>query len=1021
MNRRILLLVPFLLGTAFAQVSTFEQKQKQEGATQNLQGPVPAYISDAYRRHSTLPPMSFAPVPGGLNALQQPGGPALHATYDVVYEPRLGTPSWIRGPLPESSPTALAPEAMTEAAYRLLESLTPILPFQQIRQELTRVHTEVDARQIAHIRFDQQYKGVAVRNGQVFVHLYPNNTFVINGFMVPSRLAGAAQPTLDAAAAAQLALDEVAEHHPVQSFTAEQQAILQYEGPQTRLVWYAVPGQVREVKLAWEITTRPTFVHRWEYVLDAHTGEVLLSYDHTCSIGPTSASGTDLNGQARNIQVFQASGGYYLLDASRSMYSGPTNTLPSGGDGFIFTGDWKNNPPSNANYSDIVSANNTWTPLQVSAQHNAALSYLYFENTFSRNSINGNKGDVYSFVNVADDDGQGLDNAFWNGVAMFYGNGRQAFKPLAGSLDVAGHEMSHGVVQATANLEYQGESGALNESFADIFGVMIDRDDWLLGEDVVKTQFFPSGALRSMSDPHNGGSSLNDNGYQPRHMNEKYTGTQDNGGVHINSGIANFAFYKLATATTKAKAEQIYYRALTQYLTRSSQFVDARIAVIQAATDIHGANSAEVNAARTAFDQVGILGSTGGNYDPTVPTNPGQEFIVSTDVNTVDPRTLYLSSTTGTNYQGLSNTTHLRKMSITDNGELAYFVDGTNNIRALYTNPANPAEQQLTTDSFWDNVAITKKGDRIAAVSTEVDTALWIYDFTLQQWGKYTLYNPTYTQGINTGDVLYADAIVWDHTGEYVLYDAFNRITSLNGQDREYWDVGIIRVWNNGANYFGDGLVTKIFTNLDAGISVGNAAFSTNSPNVIAFDFINANTNEYAVLAANIETGDVGTIFTQSVLGVPAYSNKDDKLIFSALDQAGTEVVAVVSLAPSKIVPAAGAQATVLIPEAKWGVWIAKGQRVINLSNDKELTAQLTAYPNPVQDRLELEIDELPAGGGSLKVYDITGRVVHEESWPRHQAGSASWSLDTSRWPAGVYTLHVQTLEGRRTLSVMKN
>src|SRR5690349_22668502 len=101
--------------------------------------------------------------------------------------------------------------------------------------------------------------------------------------------------------------------------------------------------------------------------------------------------------------------------------------------------------------------------------------------------------------------------------------------------------MTHGVVQNTANLEYQGESGAINESMADIFGTMLDPGDWLIGEDVVKTSAFPSGALRSLQDPHNGGTSLADPGYQPRHKSEMYTGSEDNGGVHINSGLPNNA------------------------------------------------------------------------------------------------------------------------------------------------------------------------------------------------------------------------------------------------------------------------------------------------------------------------------------------------------------------------------------------------------------------------------------------------------------------------------------------------
>jgi bacillolysin len=149
-------------------------------------------------------------------------------------------------------------------------------------------------------------------------------------------------------------------------------------------------------------------------------------------------------------------------------------------------------------------------------------------------------------INVADEDGSSMGNAFWNGQAMFYGNGDGAFQPLARGLDVAGHEMTHGVVQSTANLDYEGESGALNESFADVFGSMIDRDDWKIGEDVVKTSAFPSGALRSLEDPHNGASTNNFNaGWQPRHYDERYKGTEDNGGVHINSGIPTGHFSNL--------------------------------------------------------------------------------------------------------------------------------------------------------------------------------------------------------------------------------------------------------------------------------------------------------------------------------------------------------------------------------------------------------------------------------------------------------------------------------------------
>jgi Zn-dependent metalloprotease len=108
----------------------------------------------------------------------------------------------------------------------------------------------------------------------------------------------------------------------------------------------------------------------------------------------------------------------------------------------------------------------------------------------------------------------------WNGRFMTYGDGDKAFKPLAGSLDVAAHEMTHGVVGNTVKLEYKYESGALDESLADVFAAFVDREDWQIGEEVAVRDTFPSGALRDLANPHNGGTNLDDNGWQPAHLNE---------------------------------------------------------------------------------------------------------------------------------------------------------------------------------------------------------------------------------------------------------------------------------------------------------------------------------------------------------------------------------------------------------------------------------------------------------------------------------------------------------------------
>jgi len=163
-------------------------------------------------------------------------------------------------------------------------------------------------------------------------------------------------------------------------------------------------------------------------------------------------------------------------------------------------------------------------------------------------------------------------------------------------------------------------------------------------------------------------------------MTEFYTGSQDNGGVHINSGIANRAYYLFATEIGKDKAEQIYYRTLDTYLTASSQFIDLRLAVIQSATDLHGASSPEVTAAKTAFDTVGITDGEGTDTDNDIPTATGSDFILSLDIRDTDPNTLYISDTNGQNFVPLTTTRVLRKPSVADDGSFTIYVTEDNTV-----------------------------------------------------------------------------------------------------------------------------------------------------------------------------------------------------------------------------------------------------------------------------------------------------------------------------------------------------
>ncbi len=214
----------------------------------------------------------------------------------------------------------------------------------------------------------------------------------------------------------------------------------------------------------------------------------------------------------------------------------------------------------------------TPSPDCVAAFQNTGATYNYFKNTHNRDSFDGNGATMTAVVRYGT-----VANAFWNGQLT-------AFGPGFATRDVVGHEWAHAVTQYTAGLIYQGQSGALNESFSDIFGAMIDRDDWLMGEDT------PIGAIRDMANPP----AKN----QPDKVSTYNCTTGDNGGVHINSGIPNKLAYLMSdggtfngrtvTAIGRDATERIFYRALTGGLGPSATFADLNNALLAAAAALYG-------------------------------------------------------------------------------------------------------------------------------------------------------------------------------------------------------------------------------------------------------------------------------------------------------------------------------------------------------------------------------------------------------------------------------------------------
>ncbi|WCB94674.1 hypothetical protein DSM104299_03412 [Baekduia alba] len=211
------------------------------------------------------------------------------------------------------------------------------------------------------------------------------------------------------------------------------------------------------------------------------------------------------------------------------------------------------------------------------AYNNTGATYDYYNSAFGRDSYDGAGAELVSFVHY----GVGYENAFWDGAEMVYGDGFAVD-------DVTAHELTHAVTERTAGLEYQDQSGALNEAISDMAGWDVDPGDSTMGEDL------PIGAIRDMRNPAAYG--------QPATASQYVCTSSDEGGVHTNSGIPNKVYANLVDTIGRSGAEQVRYRAQTSYLTPQATFADARAAFVSAAGDV----GADATAAADAWQAQGV-------------------------------------------------------------------------------------------------------------------------------------------------------------------------------------------------------------------------------------------------------------------------------------------------------------------------------------------------------------------------------------------------------------------------------
>lgn len=369
------------------------------------------------------------------------------------------------------------------------------------------------------------------------------------------------------------------------------------------------------------------------YFIDALSGAIVLKRDDfkRQNVG----TGTGVVGAEKKISTTPSGGTFIAADSLRPPLLDTFNMRGNVGAVLDFLNGLRPLFPSDyASDSD-----NRWTDAAVVDAHvYSGWTYDYLFKRFGRLGLDGRNLPITNLVHPANRSDflflydyipEFFDNAGYVGDGiMIYGDGLppglafggQTFDYFSGALDVVAHELTHGVTDYTSQLDYAGESGALNEAFSDIVGTSVEfffqpagtglgQADYLIGEDVARP-----GGFRSLSDP-----AAFD---QPDHYSRRYTGRDDDGGVHINSGIAGHAFYLaveggvnrtsgLAVAgvgrANREQVERIFYRAFTSMLPATARFSTARSATIQAARDLYGAGSAVERAVTDAWTAVGVF------------------------------------------------------------------------------------------------------------------------------------------------------------------------------------------------------------------------------------------------------------------------------------------------------------------------------------------------------------------------------------------------------------------------------
>jgi len=458
-----------------------------------------------------------------------------------------------------------------------------------------------------HYTYSLNYKGIPIRHNVIKIHM--NGSLLVSVNAALDKVSGSITPSISSDQVIETALSHVNATRYKWEMPEEEALLRMEQGseasyyPTPQLMWYSNPSaNTTSLVYGVDVYADEPLSRQFIYI-DAHTNQMVAAENR---IHTADSNGTAVTAYSGN-RVMVAD---YFASQFRLRETGRGNGIQTF------------NLNNTSNYGaavDFIDVDNYWNNT-VNQDHfagdahwGAEMTYDYFWQIHNRNSIDGNGFLLKSYMHY----NTNYNNAFWDGQRMTYGDGDgSTFNPLT-AIDITAHEIAHGLTSNTSNLVYSNESGALNESFSDIFGVSVEAFannnslNWIIGEDAT-----PNGnGIRSMSNPN---AFADPDTYLGTNY---YTGTQDNGGVHTNSGVQNFWFYLLTVGGTGTNdinnaynvsglgivnAARIAFRNNTFYLTPNSDYQDARFYAVQSAIDLFGACSPEVMSTTNAWYAVGV-------------------------------------------------------------------------------------------------------------------------------------------------------------------------------------------------------------------------------------------------------------------------------------------------------------------------------------------------------------------------------------------------------------------------------